>query len=99
MESTERVVETVTQVIYRSFFDLSNLHDTTSPDDSEKSLKVPDSKIFSADFTYFTFCSQASAATVDCRADTKSLALDFFPPLTLIPYQFRYQDRHEFVLS
>ena len=73
----EREAETVAQSIFCSFFHVSNLHGVTFSDASGKLIKVPDSDIGPADFTYFLIHSHVFAATVDHCALTKTLTLEF----------------------
>ena len=50
-------------------------------DASDTSIKVPNPAYRPTDLTYFTFRSNILAKTVDCRAPTKSLTLEFSLPL------------------
>ena len=76
-ESVEREAEAAAQSISRSFFRVSNLIGVTFSDSSEKPINVPDSDNRPVDITYFTFCSNVTANTVNCRTPKKSLALEF----------------------
>ena len=73
----EREAETVAQSISCSFFHVSNLHGVIVSDASGKLIKIPDSDIGPADFTYFLIHSHVFAATVDHCALTKTLTLEF----------------------
>ena len=64
--SAEREAESAAQSISRSFFHVSNLIDVTFFNSSGQPIKVTDSDNRPADITYFTFCSNVSANTVDC---------------------------------
>ena len=59
--------ETATQSIFRSFFHVLNLINVTFFDTFGKPIKVPDTDSRPADVTYFTFRSNGSAKTIDCR--------------------------------
>ena len=56
------------QSISRSFLLASNLIGVTFSNSSGQSIRVTDNNNHPADITYFTFCSNVSANTVDCRA-------------------------------
>ena len=56
---------------------MSNLTDVTFSNSLRQPIKVTDSDTRPANITYFTFRSNVSDNTVDCRAPNKSLALDF----------------------
>jgi len=65
--SAEMETETATQSIFRSFFHVLNLINVTFFDTFGKPIKVPDTDSRPADVTYFTFRSNGSAKTIDCR--------------------------------
>ena len=75
--STEREAESAAQSISRSCFHVSNLIGVIFSDSSGKPIKVPDTNNRPADITYFTFRSNVSANTIDCRAAKTSLVLEF----------------------
>ena len=75
--SAEREAESAAQSISRSFFQVSNLIGVTFYDTPGKTIKVPKNASRPADVTYFTFRSNVSAKTVDCRVPKKSLTLEF----------------------
>ena len=56
---------------------MSNLIGVTFSNSSVQPIKITDSDNRPANITYFTFHSNVSANTVDCRAPIKSLALEF----------------------
>ena len=56
---------------------MSNLTGVTFSNSSGQSIAVTDTDNRPADITYFTFRSNVSANTVDCRSPNKSLALEF----------------------
>ena len=68
MGSVEREAEEAAQSITRSFFNVSNLIGVTFSNSSGQPIKVTDTDNCPADITYFTFRSNVSANTVDCRA-------------------------------
>ena len=69
--SAEREAEAAAQAISRSFFRVSNLIGVTFSDLSGNPIKIPDTDNHPADITYFTFCSNVTANTVDCRVPKK----------------------------
>lgn len=77
MGFSEREAESATQSILDAFFYVSNLQDVALCGSSGKPTKVPAFDNYSADITYFTFCSTVSTADVDSRAPAKILSLEF----------------------
>jgi len=75
--SAEREAESAAQSISRSFFQVSNLIGVTFYDTLGKTIEVPNNAFRPADVTYFTFRSNVSANTDDCRVPKKSLTLEF----------------------
>lgn len=63
------------------FFRDSKLTGVAFSDASDTSIKVPNPAYRPTDLTYFTFRSNILAKTVNCRAPTKSLTLEFSLPL------------------
>ena len=70
-------------------------------DASRKHINLLDSEFYPTDITYFTFCSNVSTTTVDCRALNTSLTLEFYirlpqslciyyPTTTVISSPFKY---------
>ena len=60
--------EVAAQSISRYFFRVSYFIGDNFSDSSGKPIKVPDTDKRPADITYFTFLSNVTANTVDCRA-------------------------------
>ena len=75
--SPKREAESAAQIIFRSFFHVSNLHDVTFSSASWKPTKVPDWNTRPAIVTYFIFRFHIFTATVNRCAPTKSLTAEF----------------------
>ena len=66
--STERKAEAAAQTIFRSFLHVSHLVGVTFSNSPRQPIKVTDYDNRLVDIIYFTFRSNLSTNTVDCRA-------------------------------